>query len=228
MRQTLVVTGSSRGLGRFVAEQAMAAGYRVVGLARSPASGAAFDSRACDVSDPQQVESTLHDLRRDESVVALVNTAGIASMNLVLTTPVETMAKIISTNLLGTIYCCQTIGRILARNKFGRIVNFSTIAVPLALEGEAVYSASKAGVEAFSRVFAREMAGHGVTVNTIAPGPIDTRLIANLDERKIRALVERQIVRRQGTPEDVWNIVKLLLSKEAGMVTGEVVHVGGI
>lgn len=228
MRQTLVVTGSSRGLGRFVAEQAMAAGYRVVGLARSPASGAAFDARACDVSDPQQIESALHDLRRDESVVALVNAAGIASMNLVLTTPVGTMAKIISTNLLGTIYCCQMVGRILARNRFGRIVNFSTIAVPLALEGEAVYSASKAGVEAFSRVFAREMAGHGVTVNTIAPGPINTRLIANLEERKIRAIVERQIVRRQGTPEDIWNIVTLLLSKEAGMVTGEVIHVGGI
>ncbi len=224
---TVVVTGASRGLGRYCAEQLQERGYKVVGLGRAAVADAPFEIRAADVTDASSVASALSDLRRDAGVYALINAAGIASMNLVVTTPPDTVRRIIETNLLGTIYCCQQIAPALMRRGSGRIINFSTLGVPLGLKGEAVYVASKAGVEGFSRAFAREMSAHAVTVNTIAPGPIETALIAKVPKEKIDAVVSQQIIQRQAEPVDVWNIVSMLLSPEAGMITGETIHVGG-
>lgn len=224
---TIIVTGASRGLGRFCADQLVTRGYHVVGLGRTPDPKAGFEMRACDVADSASVAEALHDLRRDKSVYALINSAGIASMNLVVTTPAETVRRIVETNLLGTIFCCQQIAPALIRRGSGRIINFSTLGVPLAIKGEAIYIASKAGVEGFTRVFARELAPHGVTVNAVAPGPIDTALIAKVPKDKVEAVVQQQIIPRQGTPEDVWNIVSLLLSPESDMISGAVLNVGG-
>lgn len=225
---TVIVTGASRGLGRYCAEQLLARGYRVVGLGRKPPTDASFETRVADVSDPASISAAIGDLRRDKNLYALINAAGIASMNLVLTTPENTIRKIIETNLLGTIYCCQQIAPALIMRGSGRIINFSTLGVPLAIKGEAIYVASKAGVEGFSRAFAREMAPHGVTVNTVAPGPIETALISNVPRNKITAIVNQQIIQKQGQPEDIWNIISLLLSKESSMISGETIHVGGV
>lgn len=224
---TVIVTGASRGLGRFCGEQLQLGGYNVVGLGRTVDSDSPFEMCETDVADPASVARSLKKFRRDKSVYALINAAGIASMNLVLTTPPETIRRIIETNLLGTIYCCQQIAPALISRGNGRIINFSTLGVHLAIKGEAVYIASKAGVEGFSRTFARELAPHGVTVNTIAPGPIDTALTAKVPQEKIMEVVGRQIVPKQASPLDVWNIVSLLLSPDSSMISGETIHVGG-
>jgi 3-oxoacyl-[acyl-carrier protein] reductase len=179
------------------------------------------------VADPVSVAEALKPYRRDANVYALINAAGIASMNLVVTTPPDTVRRIIETNLLGTIFCCQQIAPALIKRGNGRIINFSTLGVPLAIKGEAIYVASKAGVEGFTRVFARELAPHGVTVNAIAPGPIETALIAKVPKEKVAAVVSQQIIPKQGTPQDVWNIVSMLLSAESSMVSGQTLHVGG-
>ena len=225
---TIIVTGASRGLGRYCAEQLHLRQYRVIGLGRTLVANAPFETRVADVSDPASITSALSDLRRDRSVYALVNAAGIASMNLVVTTPEQTVRRIIETNLLGTIYCCQQVAPALMLRGNGRIINFSTLGVPLAIKGEAIYIASKAGVEGFSRAFAREMAPHGVTVNTVAPGPIETALISNVPRDKVTAVVNQQIIQKQAQPEDIWNIISLLLSKESSMISGETLHVGGV
>ena len=206
---TVIVTGASRGLGR------------------NPEPDASFEMRTVDVADSESVAQAFKDLRHDPSVYALINSAGIASMNLVVTNHAETVKRIIETNLLGTIFCSQQVAPAMIRRGGGRIINFSTLGVPLAIKGEAIYSASKAGVEGFTRVFAREMAPHGVTVNAVAPGPIDTALIAKVPREKVDAVVQQQIIPRQGTPEDVWNIVSLLLSPEGSMISGQTLHVGG-
>jgi len=224
---TVIVTGASRGLGRFCAERLHEGGYKVIGIGRKPDAGAAFEMRQADVADQHSVRNALQDLRGDSSVYALINAAGIASMNLVITTPPETVRRIIETNLIGTIFCCQQVAPALIRRKNGRIINFSTLGVQLAIKGEAIYIASKAGVEGFSRTFAREMAPHGVTVNTIAPGPIDTSLLEKVPRENIDAVVRQQIIPRQAQPADVWNVVSLLLSPESSMISGETLHVGG-
>lgn len=226
MRRALLVTGASRGLGRAIAERAIAAGYEVVGLART-AVEAPFPIHACDVADAAAVKAVASALPRETPLWGVVNAAGIAAMNLALMTPPATVQRVIATNLMGAIHVSQAFAPALVRAKAGRIIHFSTIAVPLGLAGEAVYVASKAGVEGFSRAFAREVAGFGVTVNCVAPGPIDTDLIAKVPAEAIDRIVRRQVVQRKGTPDDVWNTVAFLLSDEAAMISGQVLAIGG-
>lgn len=223
----LVISGASRGLGLFIARSALKEGYSVTGLARTPEPNAGFPILPCDVSDPTSVASCFAKLRK-EPLWGLINAAGAASMNLHLTTPPETMQKLIGCNLLGSMYCCAEAGKIFVRRKAGRIINFSSIAVALGLEGEASYVAAKAGIEGFTRAFAREMASFGVTVNVVAPGPIPTRLIAGVPEEKIHALRKRQVLPRALCLEDVWNVVSWLLDERSASLSGEVFHVGGI
>lgn len=226
MRRALLVTGASRGLGRAIAERAIAAGYEVVGIARTAAE-APFPIHACDVADAAAVKAVASALPRETPLWGVVNAAGIAAMNLALMTPPATVQRVIATNLMGAIHVSQAFAPALVRAKAGRIIHFSTIAVPLGLAGEAVYVASKAGVEGFSRTFAREVAGFGVTVNCVAPGPIDTDLIAKVPAEAIDRIVRRQVVQRKGTPDDVWHTVAFLLSDEAAMISGQVLAIGG-
>lgn len=223
----IVVTGASRGLGHFIAERLVLEGHDVIGLARTVVPSS-FRMLACDVSDAASVRDTARALRHaGVPVKALINAAGIASMNLAVTTPAATVERLIQTNLLGTIYCCQQFAPLMMRRKQGRIINFSTIAVSLGLKGEAAYVASKAGVEGFSRSFAREAADFGVTVNCIAPGPINTDLLNGVRPEQIQALLNRQILPRQFLPEDVADLASWLLDDRAANITGQVLHLGG-
>jgi 3-oxoacyl-[acyl-carrier protein] reductase len=226
--KTVVVTGASRGLGAAIAESLARDGYRVIGLSRTGKGGpAGIEVRTADVGRHESVAKALEDVAKDKSLHGLVNAAGIASMNLAISTPPETVERIIQTNLVGTINCCIALAKRFARNKGGRIVNFSTIAVPIALKGESIYVASKAGVEGFSRSFAREMADFDTTVNVIAPGPIDTDLIAAVPSAAIDRIVERQIMPKRFGKDDVVDLVRFLLSDQSRMVSGQVLNVGG-
>ena len=136
--------------------------------------------------------------------------------------------QIINTNLLGTIYCCQLISPLLIRNMKGSIINFSTIAVALGLKGESIYAASKAGVEGFTRAFAREMAEFNVNVNCIAPGPIGTNLLKGISSAQINKIVSQQIIPKQYTPETISDLVELLLDSRSKSLSGQLFHVGGV
>ncbi len=223
----IVVTGASKGLGRAICERLLANGVPVLGLARN-VDGVPFPSMRCDVSSHDDVKAVVKALKADGARVAgLVNAAGIASMNLAVTTPPEVSRNIVHTNLLGTIYCCQLFAPLMLRHKAGSIINFSTIAVALGLKGESIYAASKAGVEGFTRAFAREMADFGVNVNCIAPGPIDTALLKGITSAQIEGIVSRQIIPKQFTPDAVSDLVELLLDARSRSLSGQVFHVGG-
>lgn len=223
----IVVTGASRGLGRAIADRLIERGLPVFGLARHT-EGLPFPAFACDVADPEQVKAAARTVKAHTPVITgLVNAAGIASMNLALTTPPSVVQRIVATNLMGTIHTCQSFGGMLARNKAGAIINFSTIAVPLGLKGESVYVASKAGVEGFSRSFAREMGDFGVRVNCIAPGPIQTDLLKNLPQANIDRIIEQQILRRPFEASAVCDVVELLLDERSASLSGQVFHIGG-
>ncbi|MDC0074995.1 SDR family oxidoreductase, partial [Alphaproteobacteria bacterium] len=135
--------------------------------------------------------------------------------------------EIINTNLLGTIYCCQLFAPLMIRKKNGKIINFSTIAVPLSLKGESIYAASKAGVEGFTKSFSREMADFNINVNCISPGPINTDLIKGVSDKKINKIILQQIIPKQFTPDDINNLVEILLDPRASSISGEIIHVGG-
>lgn len=223
----IIVTGASRGLGRAICDRLLGGGHEVFGLARA-VDDLPFPAMACDVSDYGQVKDVARVLRKQKvAVTGLINAAGVAAMNLAVTTPQATTEKVISINLLGTIYSCQMFAPLMMRSGAGSIINFSTIAVTLGLMGESVYVASKAGVEGFSRTFAREMASFGIRVNCIAPGPIDTALLRGITGDQIDKIVSRQIIAKQFTPDAVCDITELLLDRRSAALTGEVLNVGG-
>lgn len=227
MTKLLVVTGATGGLGGFIAAQALKEGYEVLGISRHTSDHLPFPVEQCDITRPDEVAAVFKRLKK-QPLWGLVNAAGAAAMNLHLTTPYITMQRVIECNLLGSMYCSAEAGKIMVRRKEGRIVNFSTIAVPLGLAGEASYVAAKAGVEGFTRAFAREIGPFGITVNAIAPGPVPTKLLAGVPLAKIEAIRKRQILTRSLEATDIWDVASWLLSGKSSAISGEILHVGGV
>jgi 3-oxoacyl-[acyl-carrier protein] reductase len=224
----IIVTGASRGLGQAITERLVENGEVVLGLARNT-DGMNIDAIECDVSDYASVKNASKEIKRmKKPVKAFVNAAGVASMNMAVTTDESTVQKLIQTNLVGTIHCCQLFAPIMLRQKQGSFINFSTIAVALALKGESVYAASKAGVESFSRTFAREMADFNVRVNCIAPGPIRTDLLRGITDTQIEKITSQQVIPKQFQKSDVCDLVELLLDEKAASLSGQVLNIGGV
>ena len=145
----IIVTGVSRGIGKAIAQRLIKNGHKVIGLARS-IKELEIDAIECDVSNYLSVKNAARIIKKKNTPIkTFINAAGVASMNLALTTDQSTVERLIQTNLIGTIYCSQLFAPIMLRQKYGSFINFSTIAVALALKGESIYIASKAGVEAF-------------------------------------------------------------------------------
>jgi 3-oxoacyl-[acyl-carrier protein] reductase len=165
---------------------------------------------------------------RHGKIDVLINNAGIASMNHILLTPGAVVEKIFSTNVLGTFLFLREVGKVMARQKYGRIVNFTTVATPLQLEGEAIYASSKAAIVSITSVAARELSPYNITVNAVGPTPIETDLIKSVPKDKMNNLIERQAIKRMGQFRDVSNVIDFFINKNSDFVTGQTVYLGGI
>jgi 3-oxoacyl-[acyl-carrier protein] reductase len=226
-----VVTGTRKGIGRYLAEHYLERGHAVIGCSRGAAEWErpGYFHFQLDVSNETAVQGLFSDVRRTFGKLDhLINNAGIAAMNHSLLTPGSTVHKVLGTNVVGTFLCCREAAKIMKSSHYGRIVNFTTVAVELKLEGEAAYVASKAAVLSLTEVLARELGEFGITVNAVGPTPIDTDLTRNVPKEKIDRLVERQAIRRLGTFSDVANVVDFFLLKESGFVTGQNLYLGGV
>ncbi len=226
-----LITGTRKGIGRFLAEHYLARGHVVYGCSRGEPDWSAdgYTHFIADVADEKQVKRVFSDIRRQQGRLDnLLNNAGIASMNHSLLTPLSTVRKVLETNVVGCFLFCREAAKLMKKNDYGRIVNFSTVAVPLKLEGEAAYVASKAAVEGLTNVLSREFAGMGVTVNTVGPVPIETDLIRSVPEDKIRDIVKRQTIERLGRFEDVSNVTDFFLQEGSDFVTGQHIYLGGL
>lgn len=226
-----LITGTRKGIGRYLAGHYCERGHTVYGCSRSEPDWRidGYTHMLADVADEKQVKGIFSAIRREHGRLDnLLNNAGIASMNHSLLTPISTVRNVLETNVVGCFLFCREAAKLMKKNRYGRIVNFSTIAVPLRLEGEAAYVASKAAVEGLTNVLSREFAGFGVTVNTIGPVPIKTDLIRSVPEDKIRDIVDRQTIKRLGEFQDVANVTDFFLSEESGFVTGQHIYLGGL
>jgi 3-oxoacyl-[acyl-carrier protein] reductase len=226
----MLITGTRKGIGRFLAQAYAERDWQVIGCSRKPADWQTpgYEHVLADVSDEVQVQALFRHIRkRYGRLDAALNNAGIASMNHVLLTPGSSAQAVMNTNFMGTFLVCREAAKLMIKHKSGRIVNFSTVAVPQDLEGDAVYAASKSAVEKFTRILAREIGPLGITVNTIGPTPIETDLIRSVPKEKIDKLVNDLAIRRLGTFEDVLHLVDFLIQPESGYITGQTIYLGG-
>lgn len=226
----MVITGARKGIGRFLAEYYLSLNWKVYGCSREPSdlTNINYIDFPLDVKDEASVKELFRHIRTNEKGLdVLINNAGIASMNHLLTTPVATVERIFSTNFLGTFIFMREAGKLM-RNSGGRIVNFTTVAKPLNLEGEAIYAASKAAIETLTRIGAREFSDFQITVNAIGPTPIETDLIKSVPTDKMSALLQRQSIKVLGDMKDVSNCIDFFIKEESKFVTGQVIYLGGV
>ena len=229
--RVVVVTGARKGIGRALAEHFLSCGDTVVGLSRdaSDLEQPSYRHLRADVCSEDEIRTAFGEIRRAFGRLdILINNAGVAAMNHALLTPMETVDRILGTNVGGTFLLCREGAKLMQRRRVGRIVNFGSVADPLRLEGEAIYAASKAAVVSLTRVLAREFAEYGITVNAISPTPVATDLIRSVPSEKIDRLVARQAIRRLGEFRDIVNVVDFFVRPESDFVTGQVLTLGGV
>ena len=226
-----IITGTRKGIGKYLVEYYHDLGHIVIGCSRGESSIQLpnYEHYRLDVADEKLVSKMVRDVKlKHGKIDNLINNAGIASMNHFLLTPLNTVNNIFNTNVVGTILFTREVAKIMATKKNGRIINFSTVAVPLNLEGEAIYASSKAAIVSLTKILAKELASFNITVNAIGPTPIETDLIKNIPQNKIDDLLKKQAINRFGNFKDVHNVIDFFLKKESDFVTGQIVYLGGL
>lgn len=237
--EVALVTGASRGIGQAIALELGARGAVVVGTATSEAGAEAITGGLAaqgvegagmplDVADPASVEATIKAIaERFGPVTILVNNAGITRDNLLMRMKDEEWDAIISTNLTSVYRLSKSCLRGMMKARRGRIINIGSVVGSTGNPGQANYAAAKAGLVGFSKSLAREVGSRGVTVNTVAPGFIDTDMTRALPEEQRAVLVEQIALGRLGDPDDIAKAVAFLASPDASYITGETLHVNG-
>jgi len=227
----MIITGTSNGIGKFLAKHYLQKGYIVIGCSRGECDIEAdfYRHYYLDIADETKVNSLFRDIKKDFGRLdVLINNAGIASYNHSILTSVSTVKRIFETNVFGMFLFCRESVKIMNKNNFGRIINVSTVLVPMKLEGEAVYAASKASINTLTEILAKEFYPFGVTVNAVGPTPIMTNLIKNLPENKIQDLIAKIPLGRLGVFEDVVNVVDFFIKPESNFISGQIVYLGGV
>jgi 3-oxoacyl-[acyl-carrier protein] reductase len=234
-----LVTGASRGIGRAIAEALAGAGFAVIGTATSSAGAEQITARfveknfvgqgmVLNVNDTASISLLLKEV--DENFGAptiLVNNAGITKDNILLRMKEDEWSDVVNTNLNAVFRLSKACVRAMTKAKWGRIVNISSVVGSMGNSGQSNYSATKAGVEGFSRALAKELGSRNITVNTVAPGFIDTDMTKNLPVASKDAMLSQIPLARLGEPSEIADVVSFLVSDSAGYITGETIHVNG-
>jgi 3-oxoacyl-[acyl-carrier protein] reductase len=239
--QVALVTGASRGIGRAIALALAAQGLRVVGTGTTEAGAAAItealnassapaNSRGVvlDVNDAPACEALIESIvKQDGGLHALVNNAGITRDQLAMRMKDDDWSAVIETNLHAVFRLCRAAMRPMMKQRFGRIVNITSVVGAMGNAGQANYAAAKAGVAGLTRALARELGSRNITVNCVAPGFITTDMTEALTDAQRQALLSQVPLGRLGTPQDVAAAVAFLASPAAGYITGTQLHVNG-
>ena len=237
--KVIIVTGSGRGIGREIAESFTKNGATVIISDYSTESlietenlfttkGYSFKAIPCDVTNNEDVQNLI-DLTYKEfgKIDVLINNAGITKDNLILRMKDEQWDSVIETNLKGVFLTTRASVKYFLKQRYGKIINISSVVGITGNIGQSNYSASKAGIIGFSKSIARELAIRNITVNIVAPGFIDTPMTSVLPDGVKEDFIKKIPLKRMGTPTDIANIVLFIASPLADYITGQVINVDG-
>ena len=231
-----IVTGAARGIGRaiaeaFAAEGAKVALWDVLADEVAEAAGELGDSalgQVVDITETGQVKDAIAlVLEKFGAIHILVNNAGITRDNLLMRMKDDDWDRVLDVNLKGMFICCREVSRPMSKNRWGRIINISSVVGLIGNPGQVNYAASKAGVVGLTKTLAKELSSRGVTANVIAPGFIETQMTAELPPQVKDAYFKRIPLGRLGRPEEIADLAVFLASPKADYITGEVIAVDG-
>jgi 3-oxoacyl-[acyl-carrier protein] reductase len=231
-----LVTGASRGIGRSIAELLIERGAKVIGTATSENGAAAISEYlgengkglALNVTDTDSIEAVLKQINEEFGAIdILVNNAGITRDNLLMRMKDDEWTDIMDTNLTSIFRLSKAVLRGMMKKRQGRIINVGSVVGTMGNAGQTNYAAAKAGVIGFTKSMAREVASRGVTVNTVAPGFIETDMTKALNDEQRAATLANVPAGRLGDPREIASAVAFLASPEAAYITGETLHVNG-
>ncbi len=235
-----LVTGASRGIGRATALMLCRSGYDVIAASTTLESNSEFAAEMrsagaggflalnLDIKSPDSIKEAFgRALKEKGRIDVLVNNAGITRDGLAVRMKAAEWDAVLRTNLDGAFFCIQQVLPGMMRNRWGRIINISSVVGQSGSAGQANYAASKAGLIGMSKSLAQEMGSRGITVNVVAPGYIETDMTKDLPEERKQKILSSIPLERIGTPDDVAAAVKFLASEEAGYITGHVLAVNG-
>ena len=239
VKKVALVTGASRGIGQAIALEMAKKGFYVIGTATSEKGAEKItqfiqetnghgEGIVLNIKDNDAIEHMIdHLAERGLAPQILINNAGITADNLLLRMSDEEWSDVIDTNLTGVFRITRACLKNMFRARWGRIVNVSSVVGCIGNSGQVNYSATKAGVIAFAKSLAQEMASRGITVNTVAPGFIQTDMTDVLPDMVKDELMKRIPMKRLGQPEDIAKAVAFLVSDDANYITGQTIHVNG-
>ena len=231
--KTALITGASRGIGNAIALHLKNEGYRVLGTATSSAGASKLEEEGIEglVLDLNSIESKEQFWEQVEKkeiqISVLVNNAGITRDNIVLRMSEDEWLDIINVNLNSAFYLSKKVLKMMLKLKWGRIINITSTSASIGNKGQSNYSAAKAGVEAFTKSLAREVGSRNITINSIAPGFIDTDMTQQSDGLNMDDLIKEIPLGRFGNPDEVAHLTSFLCSEEASYITGQIIHING-
>lgn len=230
MKPVVVISGTSRGIGKALAEHYLLRGYTVHGCSRGEATidDQDYFHEQLDISNEQQIMLWVRKIKRTgEKVEILICNAGIAPANVLgIMAGGETARASFNVNYFGSFFLMREISKIMVQQKYGRVVTFSSMAAGLHDAGSALYSAAKSAVVETTKIFAKELAGHGITFNVVAPSVVDTQMAQQLGPEVIQQALSRLAISRPVTMKEVCHTVDFFTSPDSGVITGQIIYMG--
>jgi 3-oxoacyl-[acyl-carrier protein] reductase len=229
-KPVILITGASKGLGLGITGHYLQAGYEVISLSRTGSPQHENHTQyLCDISKEKEVMEVIGDLKNKKTKIdVLINNAGIASMNFMVSTSFSKAKEIMDINFLGMFLVTREISKLMIRENKGRIINISSVSVPLHLQWQSLYAASKAALEEFTRITAKELAPFNITANILGPNPIATDLIKNIPDQNLENVLSMQAINRQGKLEDMIHCLDFFMDEKSNFITGQTIYLGGV